>query len=175
MKVPHGPGRFRFVAGVCCLLAVAIPSCSRGTVLGDNEAIEILVLDGVERPKAECIISSLDGAIDLERVTGISPDLTDNEIALLARTSATCAIEVEGSDAVNSGPGLPEEPDDLERLPADVDERIDGLVAGGLNPVLAECLRAAVMATPDPAIAVADFVFLSEAILICEQLDADGS
>ncbi len=175
MKVPHRPGRFRFVAGTCCLLVLTIPSCSRGTVLGDAEAVEILVLDGIERPKAECIISSLDGAIDLERVTGVSSGLTDNEIALLARTSAACAAEVEGSDAVISGPGLPEEPNDLERLPADVDERIDGLVAGGLDPVLAECLRSAVMATPDPAIAVADFVFLSEAILICEQLDTDGS
>ncbi len=151
-----------------CALALLAAGCSRGDALGSDEAIEILVLDGVAREKADCIITSLDGAIGLEKITGIDSEITDEELALLAQTNAGCASDTGSPAGVVAGTGLPA---DLEGFDpgSDVDEKIDELVVGGLDPVLAECLRAAVWASEDPHESVEDLDFLSEAAAICQR------
>ncbi len=163
--------------GAVLLFALIVASCSRGTSLGPEEAVEILVLDGVDRAKAVCIIESLEGAVDLEKVTGVRTDIEDEEIAVLAQATAACSRESStGDSGVVEGAGLADQLDLLEPPDDvfDIDSRVDALVVGGLDPVVAECLRAALHAAPDPELVIEDDEFLVEVIRICRKADGDG-
>ena len=157
----------RIVAVALAALVVG-SSCGRGEDLGIDEAVEILVIDGLDRRQAECVVAGLDGRLDLEKVTGVDADLDDAELALLGTSSAACAPAVPETGGVADDVT----PEDLllDPEPVDVDTLVDELVAGGMTPALAACVGEQVVHSPDADHAATDEVFLAEALLACDAL-----
>jgi len=159
--------RSRVPLAVMVLMAVLVGSCSRGSELGPNDAVEILVIDGIDRAQAVCMVSDLAGKISLEKITGVDTTLSAEEIATLAASSAACKLPLVGGGGVVSGtdPG-----NQLEGggLMPDRSRLVSDLVRGGMDPVIAECLADSTLAAPDPVAALGDKQYRAKALLECE-------
>lgn len=156
----------RFLPVVLVLAGLLAGACSRGNELGPKEAVEILVIDGVDRAQAECMVSDLAEKIPLEKVTGIDTDLSDQEIAELAASSAACQPPIAGGEGVVGGD---EPPGQLEGdLVPDRTQLMADLLRGGMDPDTASCLADATLAAPDPVAALADEQYRANALLECE-------
>lgn len=158
------------------LMALVASSCARSVTLGYEEAIEVMVLDGVDRARATCIVSALEHDVELAKITGLDVDLTDEELAVLASTSARCAPALAATGGVVGGsllgePWLGEIPG--ETGPVDADAAVYRMVEEGLDPTLADCLIVALEVYPDPAEILADDVRFSGMIVDCRE-DASG-
>ncbi len=170
---PHGPSR-RPSRGVLSILlavlALVSSSCGRTVTLGHEEAIEVMVLDGVDRARATCIVTALAGSLDLEKITGLDVDLAEDELALLAATSSRCAPALAVTGGVVGGSGLSdpslvadgEGPGDF-----DVENAVYRMVEEGLDPGLADCLIVELRIFPDPEEIVEDGLRLSELVVDC--------
>ena len=147
-------------------------ACGRGEQLGAEEAVEILVLDGLDRRRAECVVAELDGELDLEKMTGIDTELGDEELVRLSRVSAGCAAVLpDRGGVVEDAP--PE--DRLEPRPLlEPGEVVEALVRGGVAVSAATCVGEQIMAAPDPRTAAEDDEFLAQALLGCEAVSAPG-
>jgi len=152
------------------VLAVVSSSCGRSVTLGHEEAIEVMVLDGVDRARAMCIVTALAGSLDLEKITGLEVDLEEEELALLAATSSRCAPALAVTGGVVGGSGLTdpslvadgEGPGDF-----DVESAVYRMVEEGLDPGLADCLIVELRIFPSPEEIVADSLRLSELVVDC--------
>ncbi len=157
----------------CVLLivvALAASSCARSVTLGSDEAVEVMVLDGIDRSWANCIVSALDGQIDLAKVTGLDVELEEEELRLLANTSDRCAPALAATGGVVGGP-VPygsEPGEELEQEPViDVEDSVYRMVDEGLETAVAECLIVRLGLVPDPGAVLTDVVRLSELIVGC--------
>ena len=160
----------RHLVGLVLVVGLGVTACSDDVEVGREEAIELLVLDGVERDKAVCIVDRIRADVDLARVTGVDPAISDDELAQLAAVTAGCRIVGEEQPTVidddsSFGPGL------LEGGSVDelVEERVADLTTGGLAPAVARCTGAAILASSDPAENLDDETFVAEAIRICSR------
>ncbi len=155
--------------GVALFVALGLlaAACGEDVEVGRDEAIEVLVLDGVPRERAECIIDGADGVISLAKVTGVDTDITEDELTDLARVSASCVFIDDTSVGV-----IDDQPRELDAEGAgiefDIAAEVERLVSGGIAPAVAECVGIALSASPDPAAAAASDNFLTEAVRICE-------
>jgi hypothetical protein len=144
-------------------------SCARSVTLGSEEAVEVLVLDGIDRARATCIVSALEGELDLAKVTGLDVDLDEDELAVLAETSSRCAPALGASAGVVGGPSVTEE--DLEaelQVPViDVETEVYRMVAEGLDPTIADCLIVRLGDFPEPAAILTDDVLFSGIVVDC--------
>jgi hypothetical protein len=160
----------RRVASKTLVVAVAAlvvaTSCGRADRLGGEEAVEILVLDGIARRQAECVVSDLEDRLELEKITGLDTDLSDRELAVLSASSAACApVSPEVGGVAVDDPGE----DLLLAAPiVDIDEIVVGLVRGGLEAEIAACVGEQIEASPDSSTAATDDRFLSDSILVCD-------
>ena len=151
--------------------ALVLAGCSEDVDVSRDEAVEVLVLDGVDRDRAVCIVDGVDGQVAFARVTGVDPDITEDELATLATVSAGCVFD-DGTDASVLDVDAPEAQLEISEgggISADVDARIDALVTGGLDPQVADCVGSAVLASDDPAQALANPNFVTEAIRVCDR------
>ncbi|MEM9466150.1 MAG: hypothetical protein AAGA90_12295 [Actinomycetota bacterium] len=150
------------------LVATAAAGCAEDVSVSRNEAIEVLVLDGVSRERAECIVDGADGVLSFAKVTGVDAEISEDELADLARVSASCVFVDDTTAGVigNDVAGL----DEAEGggLDVDIEAEIERLVSGGLGRTVAECVGFAISVSPDPAVAAASDSFLAEAIRSCE-------
>lgn len=166
----------RRVAGLILVVGLGVSACGDDVAVGREEAIELLVLDGVERDKAVCIVDRIRADVDLALVTGVDPAITENELAQLAAVTAGCRIVGDElptvvDDGGSFSPGLLEG-GSVEEM---VEARIDDLMTGGLAPEVARCAGAAILASSDPAQNLDDETFVAEAIRICARsADAAG-
>ena len=148
-------------------------ACSRGSNLGPAEAVEILVLDGLGRAEAVCLVDEIRDDLDLGEVTGVEGDLDSEELMVLFEASRGCQPTASASGGI-VGESLDELGDlgDLGEL--DLVESIDveGVVAellrGGLDPDTALCVATILLTAVDPVIAVTDETRKVDAILACD-------
>jgi len=154
-------------AGSVLAVALVAGGCSRGSELGPREAVEILVIDGVDRAQAACMIADLAGRISLEKVTGVDTDLTPEEIDILATSSAACKVPLTSGGGVD---GAAKPAGELEGVGPLPNRRalVTDLVRGGMDPVVAGCLADATLGAPDPVAALADDQYRANALLECE-------
>lgn len=158
------------LAGVV-VIAVVAASCADHVEVGRDEAIELLVIDGVPRDKAVCIVDQVSLDVDLARVTGVDPDITDRELAVLAAATAGCRI-IDLDQPTVLDPDDPTVAGELSEggtLEGAVDERVDDLIMGGLAPSVARCVGEAILASADPATAVMSDTYVGEAIRVCDR------
>lgn len=158
---------------VVVLIALMAGACSRGSELGPKEAVEILVIDGVDRGQAVCMVSDLAGKMSLEKVTGISTDLSVEEIATLAASSAACKLPIARGGGVVGGSDPAGRLEDSGLVP-DRPKLVADLVRGGMDPVVAGCLADSTLAAPDPVAALGDEQYRANALLECESNPAPG-
>lgn len=156
---------------VACALVVAglvAGGCADDVEVGRDEAIEILVLDGIERDKAACIVDRIDGDVALERLTGVDPEITDAELATVASVTASCRIVGDETPTV-----VEDEPAggrvEGGLVDVAVEQRVDDLITGGLDPVVALCVGSAILGSSEPESMVDDENFVAEAIRVCER------
>jgi hypothetical protein len=153
------------------VMSLSSGGCARSETLGYEEAIEVMVLDGVDRDRATCIVSALEGELPLAKVTGLDLGLDDAELTLLAATSARCAPTlVTGVGSFGGGATTDAAPDvapAATTAPLDVDAAVYRMVDEGLDATLAGCLILAVDAQPDPRAVLDDPRHLSELIVDC--------
>lgn len=158
---------------------VIVGACARSETLGVEEAVEVMVLDGVGRDRATCIVYALDGELDLDKITGLETDLNDDELALLGGVASDCSPAYGGGGGVVGGEGLASAFDPIAALAdpqnqdpgADVDALIDGLVLGGMDPHIGACLVDHILADQDPGAIVASDDHLASLILECRRAD----
>ena len=151
--------------------ALALAACAEDVDVSRDEAIEILVLDGVPRDRAICIVDGVDGLIDLAKVTGVDPEIGEDDLADLASVSGSCTSSIEARSSVID-PDSPEVQLDVAEgggIVADIEARIETLVTGGLDPIVGECVGSAILASADPEAALANANFLTEAIGVCSR------
>lgn len=158
------PLRRIVLSAVAALFAAG---CGEDVDVGRDEAIEVLVLDGVSRDRAVCIVDGVDGIVSFEKVTGVDPDIDEDELADLAAVSAGCAVIDDSSAGVIGGDQDSGDIDEGGGIALDIDDEIERLIGGGLDPIVAECVRSALFAASDPAVAVESENFVTEAIRIC--------
>ena len=144
-------------------------SCARSVALGYEEAVEVLVLDGVDRARATCIVAALDGELDLAKVTGLEVDLDDEELAVLASTSSACAPALAATAGVVGGSQLAEASLEAELGASviEVETEVYRMVEEGLDPTIADCLIVRLRDHPDPAVVFADGVRFSGIVVDC--------
>ncbi|MEQ8840260.1 MAG: hypothetical protein RIB98_04715 [Acidimicrobiales bacterium] len=164
-------GSFLLFLMMLALSVAMMTSCARSVTLGLDEAVEVMVLDGVDRTRATCIVTALDGRLDLRKVTGLDPELDENDLLLLSATSADCAPAVAPSEVDGE---LPEDPLSVADAPPivtldDVEDEIARRVADGLDPAVADCLVVRLAALPDPRIVLDDDVRFSELVVDCRR------
>ena len=154
------------IAAFAIVVGLGFSACADDVEVGRDEAIEILVLDGIERDKAVCIVDRIEGEVALERLTGVDPEITDDELATVAAVTAGCRIVGdENPTVVEDEPGGRVEGGLVD---AAVDERVDDLITGGLAPEVALCVGNAIRGSSDPGTLVDDANFVAEAIRVCE-------
>ncbi len=162
--------RCRRTLAIVAVGVLVATGCSRGSDLTTNDAIEILVLDGVPRDRAVCMVAQIGDDVSLEKLTGVDPVLEDVHIEVISAASAACSI-TSGGD-IGGVIGGNQIADELERLNANIEaliqSRIDELVTGGLDPVAAECLKMAALGEDDPLAAASDLTYLSDVLLLCQ-------
>jgi hypothetical protein len=154
------------------LIALSASSCARTVTLGYEEAVEVMVLDGVVRARATCIVSALENDLDLAKVIGLDVELTDDELALLAFTSSRCAPALATSGGVVGGSPLTEPSlamELAEGVAIDVQGEVYRMVEEGLDPTLADCLIVELALYPEPAEILADDVRFSGMIVDCRE------
>ena len=119
----------------------------------------MLVLDGVSRERARCIVDGVDGIVGLAKVTGIDPDLTEGELADLARVSSSCVfVDQPRANRKNST---------RRKVISSSTSTLERLVNGGIAPEVAKCVGVALSVSSDPAIA-ADSDSCTETLRICD-------
>jgi len=155
------------------LLALLAGACSRGSELGPTEAVEILVIDGVDRVQAVCMVSDLAGKMPLEKVTGVNTDLSAEEIATLAASSAACKLPMAGGGGVVGGSDPVGQLEGGGLVP-DRSQLVADLVRGGMDPVVAGCLADSTLASVDPVAALGDEQYRANALLECESNPGPG-
>lgn len=160
------------------LVALVASSCARSVTLGYEEAIEVMVLDGVDRTRANCIVSALDGELDLAKVTGLDVELAEDELALLATTSSRCAPVLATSGGVVGGLPLTgatvgEDVGGSDGV-IDVESEVFGMVQQGLDPTIADCVIVRLSVYPDPGEVLADDLRFSEIVVDCRELNGEG-
>ncbi|MEM7142011.1 MAG: hypothetical protein AAF548_13375 [Actinomycetota bacterium] len=152
------------------MLAIVAASCGRGTTLGPEEAVEVMVLDGVDRGRAVCIVDALHDDMDLAKVSGLDVSLDDDELRLLATTSAQCApaLALNGTMTIGGVP-LSEATVAAEIAAADatIEEQVDQLVAQGLEFAVGQCVLARLSLLADAHEVLADLLQRSEIIVDC--------
>jgi len=155
------------------LLVVALltSSCSRSVTLGYEEAVEVMVLDGIDRSRASCIVSALDGQLELAKITGLDVDLSDDELRLLASTSGRCAPALAAAGGIVGGAPIDEASIAAANAAAaaevDIDTAVYRMVEEGLDPTIAECLIVRLAGSLDPSAVLADEVQLSGIVVDC--------
>lgn len=153
---------------VSTLLAGA---CARAETLGYEAAIEVMVLDGVDRDRATCIVSALEGELPLAKVTGLDLGLDDAELSLLAATSARCAPALPTAGLVaeaGSGQAALPGPSGATADPtSQVRAEIDRMVRQGLEPSVADCVTVRLDGFADPAAVLQDPLRVSEIVVDC--------
>ncbi|MEZ5244989.1 MAG: hypothetical protein R2707_07830 [Acidimicrobiales bacterium] len=155
--------------GLSLAMVAVGTSCARSVTLGSEEAVEVLVLDGVDRTRASCIVSALDGELDLTKVTGLDVNLDDDELALLARISSQCAPALAATAGVVGGSPLTEADleSELQTPTIDVEAELYRMVEEGLDPTIVGCLLVRLRDHPEPAVLFADDVRFSEIVVDC--------
>jgi hypothetical protein len=161
----------RWGGAVVAFAVVVGGACSRGSDVGPDDAVEILVLDGLDRDEASCLVAEIDDRLDLREVTGLGGDLDSEELTTLFEASRSCQTAAPSASAgVVGGSG-----GGLERLIEAVDEEsldVEGVVAellrGGLHPDVAVCVATTLLSSADPVVAVSDEARKIDAIVACE-------
>ena len=82
------------------VMALAVVGCAEDVDVSRDEAIEVLVLDGVPRDRAVCIVDGIDGLVDLAKVTGVDPEINEDELADLASVSGSCVTSSDDTTSV---------------------------------------------------------------------------
>lgn len=161
------------LAAPVIVVAMMASSCARSVTLGYEEAIEVMVLDGVDRTRATCIVSVLDGQLALAKVTGLEVGLEDDELELLAVTSAACAPALAAPGGVVGGPPLNEATIAAEQAAldaaVDVETEVYRMVDEGLDPTLAECLIVELSVFPEPSEIFDDELQFSGIVVDCRE------
>lgn len=167
--------RVALIVSVLCLFGLMASACSRSDSLGADEAIEVLVLDGVDRARASCIVNNLEGQIDLRKITGFDLDLDDHELAALSALSSICAPALGSGGGLIAGGGVVNDPLSGETAAeeADVEIAVYRMVDEGLEAGLANCLILELSALEDPVAVLDDDVALASAIVACRDLTGD--
>lgn len=171
--------RFLSVA-LLALVALLASACSRATTLGPEEAVEVMVLEGVDRSRALCVVRILDGQLELAKIAGITVDLTEEELALLSTTSSVCAPAYgTGGGVLGGSSDLTEamvaQQNAAARTREDLDSEVFALVDAGLDRSIALCLVSKLRVIDDPQEVLDDVAELARFIVDCrEELEADG-
>ena len=149
--------------------ALLAGGCAEDVDVSRDEAIEVLVLDGVPRNRAVCIVDGVDGLVDLAKVTGVDPEINEDQLADLASVSGSCVTATsDGSTVLDSN--SPEAQLDVSEgggIDEAIAERMAALVTGGLDPIVGECVGQAIGASNDPVASLANGNFITEAISVC--------
>ncbi|MDG2026095.1 MAG: hypothetical protein P8J50_03235 [Acidimicrobiales bacterium] len=151
------------------LISLLASSCGRSTTLGPVEAVEVMVLDGIDRGRAVCIVDALDDDLDLAKVSGLEVDL-DDERQLLAATSAQCAPALALNGTIHFGESPMNEAAiaaEILGASATIEDRIGALVDEGLDFSVGQCLDRQLALLPAPHEALDDIVQRSELIVTC--------
>ena len=153
------------------LVGLVGSTCARGSDFGADDAVEILVLDGMSRDEASCLVDAVAGELDLAEVTGVSGDLDSDELETLFEASRGCQpITVSGTGGTFGGTF--EDLGDLEELEETIELDVEGAVAdllrGGLDPETALCVATMLLNSSDPAVAVSDDDRKLDAIVACD-------
>lgn len=152
------------------LIFLLASSCGRSTTLGPVEAVEVMVLDGIDRGRAVCIVDALDDDLDLAKVSGLEVDLDDDELQLLAATSAqrTPALALNGTIHFGESPmNEAAIAAGILAASATIEDRIGALVDESLDFSVGECLDRQLALLPAPHEALDDIVQRSELIVTC--------
>ena len=160
----------RLLAAVVPLVLVA--ACGDPVEVGFEEAIEILILDGLDRQEAECIVGRADGVIDLARVTGVEPEITEEELATLATISSSCRSVVVDDATIAGGQEGPTGSFGLVEgatVEQTIEQYVQSLVTGGLDPAVGPCVETALLGARDPIDAMRDPTFVAEALRLCDR------
>jgi hypothetical protein len=161
--------RFAFLLVIVALLA---SSCARPETLGPSEAVEVMVLDGVDRGRAVCVVDALYGQLDLAKVTGLAVDLNDDELALLASSAAACSPAQGAAGFVVGADTNPDEVDAevaAENTARDIENHVNALIAGGLEVAVGNCLMATLGTLADPQDLFDDTFVMSTMTLDCRE------
>lgn len=164
----------RLATVLLAAVVLVTATCSRGSDLDADDAVELLVLDGLERSDAECLVLEIGDRLDLAEVAGISGDLDADELSVLFEASRSCRPTTVGdsSGVIGGAGGTLEELNDLgeseEVATLDVEGIVAELLRGGLEPDTAVCVAMALLSSPDPAVAVSDDARKVDAIVACE-------
>ena len=159
---------FRLSVTVALVSAIAV-GCGEDVDVSRDEAVEVLVLDGVARERAECIADGADGVLSFAKVTGVDTDIDEDELADLARISASCVFVDDTAGIIGGESTSLEEQEGGGGVAFDVQEEMERLVSAGLAPSIAECVGAALVGSPDPATAAASDSFMAEVVQICSR------
>lgn len=165
---------------VVVVLGLVAASCGRSTTLGPEEAVEVMVLDGIDRGRAVCIVETIGHEIDLAKVSGLEVDLTDDELRLLATTSNQCApaIALNGPIVIGQGPLTEAQvAAEMANTAEAIEYGIARLVEEGLEYEVGLCLESRLESLDDPHDALDDVTRRSELIVGCRTelvMDAPG-
>ena len=157
----------RRLLAVVAVAAMAVVGCAEDVDVSRDEAIEVLVLDGVPRDRAVCIVDGATGVLSYAKLTGVEPEITSDELADLAGISAQCTVVDDTSAGVVSGDSGDLDTAEGGGLAVDIDAEVERLIASGLAPRLAECVGEALESAVDPSMVTIDESFITEAIRFC--------
>ncbi len=162
-------GRRPTVVGLA-IVALLGAGCSRSSTVGADEAIEILVIDGLDRTEAECLVEAVQDDLDLAEVTGVSSGLDTDELAVLFEASRSCRPAPAGTTGPVDDPvDALNDLDELEDLdPLDVGDVAGELLRGGVDPDLAVCVATLLLRSDDEVDSVSDETRKIDAIVVCE-------
>lgn len=161
----------RRLLAVVAVTATTVVGCAEDVDVSRDEAIEVLVLDGVPRDRAVCIVDGIDGLVDLAKVTGVDPEINEDELADLASVSGSCVTSSDDTASVidANSPEAQLEISEGGGIEETIAERIETLVTGGLDPMVGECVGQAIAASSDPLASLANGNFITEAISVCSR------
>lgn len=157
-------------AALILVVAVLGAGCSRSSGLAPDDAVEILVIDGLARSEAECLVSELSGELSLAEVTGLEGDLDSDELSVLYEASRRCQPAAAAGAGGVLGAGTLAELDAIEgRDEVDVEAMVAELLLGGLEPDVAVCVVSSLLAEPDAVSAIEDETRRIDAVVACEK------
>lgn len=174
-------GRAPVLPGVMVAMVIGVlvlGGCGRSTRLGPEEAVEVMVLDGVARARADCMIAALDGELDFAKVTGLDVDLDPAEVDLLSSTASQCAPAVGFGGGVLDGASAGQSEAEVVAAQAaaaevDVEAEVYRMVDEGLDPALTSCLVNRLNADVDPTETIADVYALAAVTVDCREFLAE--
>ena len=156
---------------------VGASACSEVVEVSPQEAVELFVIDGLERTEAVCIVNSLGPDVDLARMTGVVDGITEEQLMTLAQLGAECrsALVIESEPAPDTteldameGNDFESYEDFAEEFEADfIAERLDQLVRGGLDASVAVCIEELLELEDAPIDQLNDSSFLAGALSRC--------